>query len=120
MPDNVIKARHFLVSQSVDMGEVQLYSLDEVRAHKSKESAWCVYENGVYDVTKFLDQHPGGADQLLDECGGDLTAQFEDLGHSDSARSDMKKYKIGELRPEDRGQKKSNTSDSKKSCCVIL
>ena len=103
------------------MDEVKLYSLLEVKEHKSKESAWCVYKNVVYDVTNFLDEHPGGADLLFDECGGDLTKAFDDVGHSDSAVNDLKQYKIGELRPEDRVSKQNKSDDaSEKSCCVII
>ncbi|KAJ9580904.1 hypothetical protein L9F63_023919 [Diploptera punctata] len=100
------------------MAEVKLYSLEEVKAHKSKESAWCIYENSVYDVTDYLDLHPGGGDLVLDECGGDMTKEFDDIGHSDSAREDLKKYKIGELRPEDRNNNEKDKS--KKPCCVIM
>ena len=31
----------------------------------------------VYDVTKFLDQHPGGRDQLLLGVGRDATLVFD-------------------------------------------
>jgi len=41
----------------------------------------------VYDVTKFLDDHPGGPDIIADGAGTDLTDQFEDTGHSAEARA---------------------------------
>lgn len=40
----------------------------------------------VYDVTDFLDDHPGSKETLLDNAGGDATWMFEDVGHSNVAR----------------------------------
>jgi cytochrome b involved in lipid metabolism len=101
--------------------EVKQYSLEEIKGHNSAESAWCIYKNGVYDVTNYIDEHPGGGEQLLEACGGDLTAAFDDFGHSDNALQILKKYKIGELRMEDRTKgKKSDSNGKSKGCCVIM
>jgi cytochrome b involved in lipid metabolism len=35
-----------------------------------------------YDVSSFLEEHPGGADILKDLHGKDATKDFEDVGHS--------------------------------------
>ncbi|KAK6919928.1 Cytochrome b5-like heme/steroid binding domain [Dillenia turbinata] len=51
----------------------------------------------VYDVTSFLDDHPGGDEVLLTAAEKDATNEFEDVGHSDSAREMMGKYYIGEI-----------------------
>ncbi|CAL5408009.1 unnamed protein product [Camellia sinensis] len=51
----------------------------------------------VYDVTPFMDDHPGGDEVLLSATGKDATNDFEDVGHSDSAREMMEKYYIGEI-----------------------
>lgn len=37
-------------------------SLEDVKAHNSRESCWVVIENHVWNVTDFLTSHPGGAD----------------------------------------------------------
>ncbi|KAJ8573076.1 hypothetical protein K7X08_009587 [Anisodus acutangulus] len=60
--------------------------------HNKKDDCWL-----VYDVTSFLDEHPGGDDVLLTATGKDATDDFEDVGHSDDAREMMKKYFIGEI-----------------------
>ena len=52
----------------------------------------------VYDVTKYLDDHPGGAEVLLDVAGQDADEFFEDIGHSNEARSELKKYYIGDFK----------------------
>ncbi|KAJ0960102.1 hypothetical protein J5N97_000117 [Dioscorea zingiberensis] len=51
----------------------------------------------VYDVTKFLDDHPGGDDVLLSATGKDATDDFEDVGHSDNARDMLKDFYVGEI-----------------------
>ena len=40
----------------------------------------------VYDITTFLDTHPGSPDTLMVYSGKDSTSVFEDLGHSLGAR----------------------------------
>ncbi|KAK1698773.1 hypothetical protein QYE76_015470 [Lolium multiflorum] len=51
----------------------------------------------IYDVTKYLEDHPGGADVLLEVTGKDGTEEFDDAGHSKDAKELMKDYFIGEL-----------------------
>jgi len=36
----------------------------------------------VYDVTKYLDDHPGGSEIIVEYAGKDATDMFEDIGHS--------------------------------------
>lgn len=57
-----------------------------------------IIDKKVYDVTKFLDEHPGGEDVLLDSSGQDATQGFEDVGHSAEARAQLKELFIGEVR----------------------
>ena len=40
----------------------------------------------VYDVTPFMDDHPGGGEIMLSAAGKDGTQDFEDVGHSPHAR----------------------------------
>lgn len=36
------------------------YSPKEVAEHNSLENIWIIVEGGVYDLTNFLSEHPGG------------------------------------------------------------
>ena len=36
------------------------YTMEEVRKHKTDNDCWIVWNGGVYDVTNFLPDHPGG------------------------------------------------------------
>lgn len=52
----------------------------------------------VYDVTSYLDDHPGGAEVLMDCAGADADEFFEDIGHSSDARNELKKLLVGTLK----------------------
>jgi len=41
----------------------------EVAKHNSKESCWVIISGQVYDVTEYLDDHPGGAKAILRFAG---------------------------------------------------
>jgi len=73
------------------------YTLAEVSKNNTNKSTWLVIHNNVYDVTAFLNEHPGGEEVLIEQAGKDATEHFEDVGHSTDAREMMKKFKIGEL-----------------------
>lgn len=52
-------------------------STKEVATHKSvEEGLWIIIDNEVYDVTKFIDEHPGGAKILKRVAGKDASKQF--------------------------------------------
>lgn len=58
-----------------------------------------IIDKKVYDVTSFLQDHPGGEDVMLDSSGRDATREFEDVGHSGEARAQLEELHIGDLRP---------------------
>ncbi|KAI9136715.1 cytochrome b5-like heme/steroid binding domain-containing protein [Paraphysoderma sedebokerense] len=70
----------------------------EVAKHKSPKDIWLVVHGKVYDISKFLDEHPGGEEVLLEHAGGDATEGFEDVGHSEDARELLKQYYVGDLK----------------------
>ncbi|KAJ1293559.1 hypothetical protein BS78_01G077700 [Paspalum vaginatum] len=75
----------------------KLYSMKEAALHNTPEDCWVVVDGKIYDVTKYLEDHPGGADVLLEATGKDATEEFDDAGHSKSAKELMQDYFIGEL-----------------------
>ncbi|KAM3877017.1 cytochrome b5 type B [Diretmus argenteus] len=81
---------------------VQYYTLEEIRAHNMCKDTWLIIHDKVYDVTYFLEEHPGGEEVLLEQAGADATESFEDVGHSTDAREMLEQYYIGELHMDDR------------------
>ncbi|KAM7356060.1 uncharacterized protein ACRADG_001921 isoform 2-T2 [Cochliomyia hominivorax] len=75
----------------------QIYSLCEISENNGKNGkpVWIIIKGVVYDVTKFLKDHPGGDDIILEHAGKDATRAFNDVGHSIDAIQDMKTFKIG-------------------------
>ena len=81
---------------------VKYYTLEEIRKHNHSKSTWVILHHKVYDLTKFLEEHPGGEEVLREQAGGDATENFEDIGHSSDARELSKTFIIGEVHPDDR------------------
>jgi len=69
----------------------------ELREHTTRDNIWVLLHSNVYDVTKFIDEHPGGDEVILSEAGKDATEAFEDVGHSDEARALLPGMRIGEF-----------------------
>ncbi|GMY25822.1 cytochrome b5 [Fagus crenata] len=75
----------------------KLFTMQEASEHNTKDDCWVVIDCKVYDVTPYLDEHPGGDDVVLAATGKDATDDFEDAGHSKSAKELMETFCIGEL-----------------------
>ncbi|KAG5719983.1 Cytochrome b5 [Termitomyces sp. T112] len=75
----------------------KIITLEELRAHKSKQSFYILIHGKVYDVTKFIDEHPGGDEVIMAEGGQDATEAFEDVGHSDEARALLPDMLVGDF-----------------------
>ncbi|XP_043082921.1 cytochrome b5 [Puntigrus tetrazona] len=89
-------------NNETDEKGVKYYRLSDVEERNSFKSTWIIIHNKVYDVTKFLEEHPGGEEVLREQAGGDATESFEDVGHSTDAREMASSLLIGELHPDDR------------------
>jgi cytochrome b involved in lipid metabolism len=52
------------------------YTMAQVKANKSAAKCWSVINGDVYDLTKWISAHPGGAGAILSLCGTDGTQDF--------------------------------------------
>ncbi|XP_050305222.1 cytochrome b5 isoform X2 [Anthonomus grandis grandis] len=77
--------------------ELKIFTTAQVKEHNTKSSVWIIIHNDIYDVTSFLNEHPGGEEVLIEQAGQEATEAFEDVGHSSDARAMMEQYKIGTL-----------------------
>jgi hypothetical protein len=73
------------------------YSLDEVKEHKTEKDCWIIIKGRVFDVTKYLDDHPGGVEIVTDLAGQDAGEDYDDVGHSEEANAILEKFLIGKV-----------------------
>mmetsp|Transcript_37968 Transcript_37968/g.98003 ORF Transcript_37968/g.98003 Transcript_37968/m.98003 type:complete len:202 (-) Transcript_37968:46-651(-) len=90
--------------------EMRQITMDEVKQHRHVNDCWIVVSGKVYDVTSFVDDHPGGGEIIVDVSGGDATSDFDDVGHSDMARAEMEDLQVGVLVAGSAGGSSGNVS----------
>lgn len=66
----------------------------EVARHDSRESCWVIINGNAYDVTDFLDQHPGGPDVLLRYGGKDATEEYDAIHAEGTIENGLPKGEI--------------------------
>lgn len=79
----------------------RIIAIDELAKHSDSKDCWIAIHGRVLDITPFLNEHPGGPDVVVSVSGRDCTHEFEDVGHTDSARRLGDKYIIGSLEGHD-------------------
>ncbi|XP_052859667.1 cytochrome b5-like [Anopheles cruzii] len=98
--------------------EVRQYTMADValRDGKNGTRTWIVVSDIVYDVTDYMENHPGGSELITEWAGKDGTKDFDDFGHSSDAMKELKTLQIGVLVEEDRA--KNRKAKSAKSATV--
>jgi len=75
------------------------YTMEEISKHNSKESCWTVIRGDVYDLTRWIDKHPGGPDKILKICGKDGTDLFvRQHGGKEKQEKILEGFEIGVLK----------------------
>eukprot|EP00516_Mucochytrium_quahogii_P007065 CAMPEP_0203750706 /NCGR_PEP_ID=MMETSP0098-20131031/4900_1 /ASSEMBLY_ACC=CAM_ASM_000208 /TAXON_ID=96639 /ORGANISM=" , Strain NY0313808BC1" /LENGTH=181 /DNA_ID=CAMNT_0050640123 /DNA_START=358 /DNA_END=903 /DNA_ORIENTATION=+ len=75
---------------------VGFYTWRQVRSHCSPDDCWIVSHGFVYDVTRYLKKHPGGARSILARAGGDASADFD--FHTKLAKRKLwPRFKVGRI-----------------------
>mmetsp|Transcript_33787 Transcript_33787/g.70233 ORF Transcript_33787/g.70233 Transcript_33787/m.70233 type:complete len:182 (+) Transcript_33787:108-653(+) len=77
--------------------DVATYTMCQVKRHNSAESAWIVAGQDIYDITSYLDIHPGGAMSLLRRAGGAKDCTEDLKFHSRRGQRKWDEFKIGRL-----------------------
>lgn len=78
------------------------YTLNDVLPHSTVNDCWTIIDTGVYDITKYISQHPGGI-RILEACGVNATDLFSGTSpvgrvHSQVARKLLSGMKIGNFK----------------------
>lgn len=85
-------------------GKDREFSVEELSRHRNaKDGIWVSYKGNVYDVTEFVEMHPGGKDKIMLAAGGPLEpfwAMYKQH-EKDFVQSIIKEYYIGRLNSND-------------------
>ncbi|CAZ81920.1 unnamed protein product [Tuber melanosporum] len=74
------------------------FTLADVSTHKDAENGlYIVIDEGVYDVTNFVDEHPGGAKILKRVAGKDASKQFWKYHNEGVLKKYSEKLRIGSV-----------------------
>jgi 4-hydroxysphinganine ceramide fatty acyl 2-hydroxylase len=77
-----------------------IFSRAEVESHKTAKSCFVTLGNKVYDVTDFLEAHPGGGELILDWAGkdvGDILKDEDSHLHTETAYEVLDESLVGFL-----------------------
>lgn len=74
------------------------YTLAEVAKRNTQTECWVAIDGGVYDLTDWIRQHPGGSGSIRALCGTDGTNQFiSQHGGESRPSSTLDRYYLGPL-----------------------
>ena len=57
--------------------ETRIVTKEELSRHNTESDAWMAIRGKVYNISKYLDYHPGGVPILMPEAGTDATLLFD-------------------------------------------
>ena len=80
--------------------ELTAYTIEEISEHDNDDDCWIIIDNKVYDVTPYIDFHPGGKGFVLETAGKNATEKFYETPHSDTAKDLLVKYLVGTVKAE--------------------
>lgn len=93
-----------------------MLSYDEVGKHNQKSDCWVIVHGKVYDVTSFLDQHPGGSAIILKYAGKDATKAFDPIHPSDTLTKYLpQEFHLGPVDPNTKRKKAKGSANAKES-----
>jgi len=95
----------YLLLGSGDQGEVvkerkveaRDVTATEVAAHNKEGDAWIIVEGKVYDVSEYIENHPGGEEALLKFAGKDASVAFRGPQHGTQVDDVIANYYLAEL-----------------------
>ncbi|KAM5543006.1 hypothetical protein V8D89_003390 [Ganoderma adspersum] len=68
---------------------VEVLTGPQVAEHASRDSCWIIVHGKVYDVTDFLDEHPGGSKIILKYAGKDATEAYDPIHPPDAITTNL-------------------------------
>ncbi|KAL4497355.1 hypothetical protein ABPG72_011290 [Tetrahymena utriculariae] len=71
------------------------YTWAQVKQHNKQGDSWVVIDGKVYDLSSYIEKHPGGPSPILSRAGKDATRAFEEAKHPKSAYVEREDLQIG-------------------------
>lgn len=75
---------------------LKTFTREEVTRHSVEGDLWIIIDASVYDMSRFVDMHPGGAFPILEFAGKDATDDFYGL-HRQEVLVKYDRYRIGTI-----------------------
>lgn len=86
------------VVQQTDASVNTMYSRADIALHTNEASCWTAIDGGVFDLTSFIHEHPGGAENILKICGIDGSEAFNaQHGGGPKQENLLAEFRIGDL-----------------------
>ncbi|XP_029660614.1 probable sulfite oxidase, mitochondrial isoform X1 [Formica exsecta] len=108
----------FNATQNIQCGQLRkdmkVYTLEEVGKHDNKENRiWVTFGQGVYDITEFVDKHPGGPSKILMAAGGSIDPFWSIFANHNTPEiySLLESMRIGNISKEDATSNKNDLYD---------
>jgi hypothetical protein len=74
------------------------YTMAQVAANNSAKSCWAVIEGSVYNLTTWINSHPGGSGAIISLCGTEATSSFKGRhGNQSRPAAQLSGYLLGPL-----------------------
>ena len=74
------------------------YTMAQVAANNSAKSCWAVIEGSVYNLTAWINSHPGGMGAIISLCGTEATSSFKGRhGNQSRPAAQLSSYLLGPL-----------------------
>eukprot|EP00227_Mantoniella_beaufortii_P008841 CAMPEP_0197575742 /NCGR_PEP_ID=MMETSP1326-20131121/1031_1 /TAXON_ID=1155430 /ORGANISM="Genus nov. species nov., Strain RCC2288" /LENGTH=133 /DNA_ID=CAMNT_0043138559 /DNA_START=52 /DNA_END=453 /DNA_ORIENTATION=- len=86
-------------------GKDGVYSRAQVAKHNKQTDLWVVIKGKVFDLSEYVDEHPGGVKAMMKNAGGDATAGFFGPQHPSRAHDMLGEYQVGVLEEEEESGK---------------
>ncbi|RLU26461.1 hypothetical protein DMN91_000256 [Ooceraea biroi] len=93
-------------------GIPQVVTLSELANHNKQTDAWIAIRGVVFNVTRYMNFHPGGIDELMKGVGKDATKLFDNVHSWVNYQSILQKCVVGRLC---RGPSSASSSIAEKS-----
>ncbi|OGH94398.1 MAG: hypothetical protein A2538_01185 [Candidatus Magasanikbacteria bacterium RIFOXYD2_FULL_41_14] len=75
-----------------------IFAMGQIAIHNNPADCWSTINDSVYDLTDWINRHPGGPQAIESLCGTDGSALFSGQhGRSRRAQSALELLKIGNL-----------------------